>query len=1078
MSVSLPMSRLKLILLSALLFVFAAQNAGAICTFDLRVLQVSGGGGSLQNSKTVSVGPGSVVTFGLYANVTGLNATIDETFQSALATVATFSGQPTKNIRGNLSSVSIDPNFQTGAFFSGAVVDLNGDGDLDVGGPPTGATSVTGNFINARAASQIGALPGVSTDILSPTAVGRSFLFGTVTFTVQSIVDPGGPGISANFLIPTIGGAVFNAQRASYATDGTTKNGGTAAAPTVFAGSPVQILVASFPNAEIAVEQPVDVNLPDGGSKSFGNVPVNASTSLVFTIKNFGNQNLTGLGISVDGPDASMFTITANPTAPVSGPSGSTTFTVQFTPASGGNKTAQIHIANNDPNENPFDLTLSGTGTIPGSVDPVFNPNVVGSYIAATAVQPDGKILVAGSFTMVGSQMRNSIARLNADGSVESTATFNPGTGADFDVTCITVQADGKILLGGGFGTVNGQPRNRIARLNGQGGVESTATFNVGTGPNDFIYNVLVQPDGKILIAGDFTSVNGAVRNRIARLTANGGVEGTATFNAGTGANGTVSSIALQADGKIVLAGSFTSVDGQPRNRIARLNADGTLEGTATFNAGTGVDGDIYAVAIQPDGGILLAGDFANVNGQPRARVARLHSDGSVETTATFNVGTGADAAIYSVALQADGRILLAGDFTSVNGEARNRIARLSGDGSVDDASSLHLGTGADATIVSVALQADGYILLGGSFGNVDGQTRSHLARLVNGSAPQSLTIPTIARAQWARSGSTPEVDQVTFELSTNSGGSWSTLGPGTRIAGGWERTGLNLPAAGSIRARGRTVSSGQNGSSGLIEEVAAFTFDLTALPPTLTSPASDATILNTVSVAFQLPEAALAGSVKLTFHDGTSPHVLTLATSQETAGAHGFSFDVTNPLGSPEIISGTALPEGIYAVTLSYQDGLGNQSASSTPRTNVRIATTPLHLWKLVNLGDANAPDLGNPDFDNLVTLAEYGLNSLPQTTNAAPVVTRFAYAEGLRLRVFLQRDPAHSDVTVEVQASGSPAGPWDTVATSTLGSPFSGPGYVIGDDATPGVHTIEVRDTVNLAGIAARYLRMRITH
>jgi hypothetical protein len=112
--------------------------------------------------------------------------------------------------------------------------------------------------------------------------------------------------------------------------------------------------------ADIAVEQPFNNNLTDGGTKSFGNVAVGANSSLNFIIKNTGNANLTGLTISLDGADAGMFTVTANPTAPVSGPNGTTAFTVRFAPTSVGLKTAAIHIASNDPDESPFDITLTG----------------------------------------------------------------------------------------------------------------------------------------------------------------------------------------------------------------------------------------------------------------------------------------------------------------------------------------------------------------------------------------------------------------------------------------------------------------------------------------------------------------------------------------------------------------------------------------------------------------------------------------------------------------------------------------------------------------------------------------------
>ncbi|MDH4377253.1 MAG: choice-of-anchor D domain-containing protein, partial [Ramlibacter sp.] len=118
--------------------------------------------------------------------------------------------------------------------------------------------------------------------------------------------------------------------------------------------------VVTVLGADIAVEQPFNSNLTDGGSKSFGNVAVGANSSLNFFIKNTGNANLTGLTISQDGPDAGMFTVTANPTAPVSGPNGTTAFTVRFAPTSVGLKTAALHIASNNPDESPFDITLTG----------------------------------------------------------------------------------------------------------------------------------------------------------------------------------------------------------------------------------------------------------------------------------------------------------------------------------------------------------------------------------------------------------------------------------------------------------------------------------------------------------------------------------------------------------------------------------------------------------------------------------------------------------------------------------------------------------------------------------------------
>lgn len=119
---------------------------------------------------------------------------------------------------------------------------------------------------------------------------------------------------------------------------------------------------------EIAVEQPMGMDLADGSTKDFGPVLPGGNADLTFTIRNPGNATLTGLGITIDGTDASLFTVTSSPSAPLSGPSGSTTFTVRFAPMSAGMKSATLHIASNDSDENPFDVILNGTGFVPPTV--------------------------------------------------------------------------------------------------------------------------------------------------------------------------------------------------------------------------------------------------------------------------------------------------------------------------------------------------------------------------------------------------------------------------------------------------------------------------------------------------------------------------------------------------------------------------------------------------------------------------------------------------------------------------------------------------------------------------------------
>ena len=170
----------------------------------------------------------------------------------------------------------------------------------------------------------------------------------------------------------------------------------------------------------------------------------------------------------------------------------------------------------------------------------------------------------------------------------------------------------------------------------------------------------------------------------------------------------------------------------------------------------------------------------------------------------------------------------------------------------------------------------------------------------------------------------------------------------------------------------------------------------------------------------------------------------------------------------------------GLAPGTVYYYRAQGVNADNAIPQRGEILSFQTLTVfqdWKLTHLGDANAPDLGNPDGDGLATLAEYGIATLPQTPDAAPhPASRFTYPEGERLRLFLQRDSSHNEVTVAVESADSLAGPWAPLATSTLGAPFAGPGYVSGDDAAPGVKTVEIRDTVNITDAPGRFMRVRV--
>ena len=327
----------------------------------------------------------------------------------------------------------------------------------------------------------------------------------------------------------------------------------------------------------------------------------------------------------------------------------------------------------------------------PGTLDATFNPGTgANNLIWSVVYQPDGRVLIGGEFTSYNGTAMNRIARLNADGSLDGS--FNPGTGTNGTIFSIASQPDGKVLIGGVFATYNGTPRNNIARLNADGSLDGS--FDPGTGANNLIWSVVYQPDGRVLIGGDFTSYNGTARNYIARLNADGSLD--VGFNPGTGANDGIRSVAYQ-PGKVLISGFFTAYNGTARNRIARLNFDGSLDGS--FDPGTGANNLIWSVVYQPDGKVLIGGGFTTYNGTARNNIARLNADGSLDVS--FNPGTGANDPIRSVAYQ-PGKVLISGFFTAYNGTARNRIARVNGDPQPPTITSFTPTSGATGTTVTI----------------------------------------------------------------------------------------------------------------------------------------------------------------------------------------------------------------------------------------------------------------------------------------------------------------------------------------------------------------------------------------
>jgi uncharacterized delta-60 repeat protein len=379
---------------------------------------------------------------------------------------------------------------------------------------------------------------------------------------------------------------------------------------------------------------------------------------------------------------------------------------------------------------------LDDESSNPGIVDQTFDPGPgVQGIVRSMAVSPNGSVLVAGDFYQVGGVERNGLARLNPDGSLDTG--FQPILSMGDRVNSVVCSPAGKIVIGGSFTTVGLVSRGRVAQLREDGSVDPT--FNPGSGANQEVLAVCVQPDHRVLIGGAFQSVQGVARAGLARLNADGSLDSTFVPPV---PDGVVRTLSLQDDGAILVGGNFTAMSGVARTFVARLKPDGTLD--PGFDPGLGNtvhDGTgIYSLALQSDGAVILGGDFTILFGRGRSALMRVSANGALDDSFAPNVPTGDK--VWSVALQADGKVLAGGTFVRLANPAccelhsRNGIARFNPDGSVD--TSFDPGTGASPQSVhALAIQRDLKVLMGGAFTDVDRQTRRGVARLIGDLPPR-----------------------------------------------------------------------------------------------------------------------------------------------------------------------------------------------------------------------------------------------------------------------------------------------------------------------------------------------------
>ncbi|MEP6810175.1 MAG: dockerin type I domain-containing protein [Chthoniobacterales bacterium] len=587
--------------------------------------------------------------------------------------------------------------------------------------------------------------------------------------------------------------------------------------------------------------------------------------------------------------------------------------------------------------------------TTAGAVDPGFSTGLLKDYgdqgtINGVAQQADGKLVVVGYFHSLGGVSANNVARLETNGTRDATFGAIGAGPSSFNVTAVTVRAsDQKILLGGWFPTYDGVLRNNIVLANTDGTADTVFAPSLGltdNGPE--IYAVVSQPDGKTILAGLFTSFNGVPLHNIVRLNPDGTRD--TSFGITLGTTRSVRAMVVQPNGQIIIVGTFTAIDGVAQGRVARLNADGTVD--PTFNPGTGPDNICYAVALDAAGNVYVGGSFKNVNGTPRAGVAKLSSTGALDMT--FNPGSGFDGIVFAIAppTGAAGPVI-GGSFANYNGAPAGRIARLDATTGARDAG---FSCSFNGTVRALFPVSGGGYLVGGSFSSYNNGAavgRSRLARVLNSGALDTTFVgPTIGGTVRA----------------------FAVQGNGKVVAGG-SFTGIGFAQIARFAATGTLDSTFSTGTGAI------------SSPPTTF-------VLNNSSVdalAFQADGKLLATGIFNQYngvpHFGAvrlGSNLAFSAVSRKTHGASG-TFDIPLPVtGNVGVECRSGGPTNDHHIVFTLAGNVTYQDASVSPGTGSvttisgnGTSTVQVDLTGVTNLQTLTVNLIGVSDGLNMANLS-----------------------------------------------------------------------------------------------------------
>ena len=350
-----------------------------------------------------------------------------------------------------------------------------------------------------------------------------------------------------------------------------------------------------------------------------------------------------------------------------------------------------------------------------GKFDPQFNPGTGFNGAVKDIYQlADNKLLVSGFFRYFNNQNVQNFVKLNWDGTLDPS--FKHGESANGEINAIVVQDDEKIILAGKFREYNGYKAGRIVRLLSNGMIDST--FDTGIGFDSTVKNMILLPNGSLLVSGDFSRYNGQTAHKIIKLNSNGTRDHSFTPWHNLSAFATCDAMSVTGNGKILVGGTLEYSIPSYRGYVNRLNANGTIDNT--FNDTLKIWGEVYSVLELTNGQIAVGGKFYSDSIVPNSGLIRLHSNGILDTN--FIVAGSNAINTYDIVENDAGNYIIAGGLYRINMIRPN--------GSVE--SQFDIGNGFVRSVFKLLIQNDKKIIAGGEFSHYKGIPRNRIARILH----------------------------------------------------------------------------------------------------------------------------------------------------------------------------------------------------------------------------------------------------------------------------------------------------------------------------------------------------------